>query len=226
MHRYACLYRLQGTSSHREWCQRVSDEFFLLGDQEKALGLSPSPLCDRALDNDVAKNQIAFFKFVCVPLVLCSCLAHMRLHSHMCLIAHTGSCPSLALACVYTHVNICACRVVPFFAVIADLIEPNMLPWLRVQANLQHWTLTAHTTNGGSFRNSFRAGGHEPLFRSHTVTLATRSGMLKKAQKDQGWGRGRGRNRATPKSTACSGEHHVHALVHVRMHMHAPMRRP
>ena len=28
---------------------------------------------------------------------------------------------------------------VPFYSIVADLIDPTMLPWLRVEANLQAW---------------------------------------------------------------------------------------
>ena len=32
---------------------------------------------------------------------------------------------------------------VPFYSIVADLIDPTMLPWLRVQANLQAWVQAA-----------------------------------------------------------------------------------
>ena len=52
---------------HRQWTQRATEEFWRLGDKEKALGMSVSPLCDRDKDTDIARSQIGFFKFVCLP---------------------------------------------------------------------------------------------------------------------------------------------------------------
>ena len=52
---------------HRQWTQRATEEFWRLGDKEKALGMSVSPLCDREKDTDIARSQIGFFKFVCLP---------------------------------------------------------------------------------------------------------------------------------------------------------------
>ena len=78
---------------HKKWAQRVTNEFWALGDRERQLGIAVSPLCDRDKDSNVPKSQIGFFNFICVP----------------------------------------------FYSIVADLIDPTMLPWLRVQANLQEW---------------------------------------------------------------------------------------
>jgi hypothetical protein len=78
---------------HKHWAERITNEFWALGDRERQLGIAVSPLCDRDKDSNVPKSQIGFFNFICVP----------------------------------------------FYSIVADLIDPTMLPWLRVQANLQEW---------------------------------------------------------------------------------------
>jgi len=52
---------------HERWTNRVTDEFWGLGDRERKLGVPISPLCDRENDKNVAKSQIGFFQFICVP---------------------------------------------------------------------------------------------------------------------------------------------------------------
>ena len=52
-----------------------------------------SPLCDRNTDVDIAKSQVGFFKFICLP----------------------------------------------FYAAVADLVDPNMQPIKRLQDNLRFW---------------------------------------------------------------------------------------
>jgi hypothetical protein len=42
-------------------------QFWTLGDKERRLGVSVSPLCDRVADANIAKSQIGFFQFVCTP---------------------------------------------------------------------------------------------------------------------------------------------------------------
>jgi hypothetical protein len=82
---------------HKHWVERITNEFWALGDRERQLGMALSPLCDRDKDCDVPKSQVGFFTFVCVP----------------------------------------------FYSVVADLIDPTMLPWRRVQDNLQAWVQAA-----------------------------------------------------------------------------------
>ena len=107
---------------HKQWTERVTNEFWALGDRERSLGITVSPLCDRTTDTDVPKSQIGFFKFVCVP----------------------------------------------FYSVVADLIDPTMLPWLRVQANLQTWQL-----NGATFKKKFRATGQAAVLSRSITTVGT-----------------------------------------------------
>ena len=52
---------------HQDWSQRITDEFWTLGDKERKLGIPISPLCDRENDKDIARSQIGFFQFVCNP---------------------------------------------------------------------------------------------------------------------------------------------------------------
>ncbi|KAL1516026.1 hypothetical protein AB1Y20_002639 [Prymnesium parvum] len=52
---------------HRKWTQRITEEFYQIGDRERQLGLPISPLCDRLKDTNVAKSQIGFFRFLCIP---------------------------------------------------------------------------------------------------------------------------------------------------------------
>ena len=43
---------------HREWTRRVTDEFYALGDRERAAGLPISTFCDRHKDTNLAKSQV------------------------------------------------------------------------------------------------------------------------------------------------------------------------
>jgi len=52
---------------HIAWSQKITKEFWLLGDSEKAKGIPISPLCDREKDSSIAKAQVGFLKFVCLP---------------------------------------------------------------------------------------------------------------------------------------------------------------
>jgi len=52
---------------HKLWTDRVTEEFWRLGDKEKKSGVGISPLCDREKDVNIPKQQIGFFQFVCNP---------------------------------------------------------------------------------------------------------------------------------------------------------------
>ena len=78
---------------HEKWTHRVVEEFYELGDREKEMNISISPLCDRREPMDVAKSQLGFFRLFCVPL----------------------------------------------YAVVADLIDPRMSPWIQLNENLRTW---------------------------------------------------------------------------------------
>jgi len=52
---------------HEAWTRRVTDEFWSLGDKERKLGVPLSPLCDREKDKNIAKSQLGFFQFICIP---------------------------------------------------------------------------------------------------------------------------------------------------------------
>lgn len=52
---------------HLQWSKRIEEEFYLQGDEEKALGMEISPFHDRK-DGRIASNQQGFFKFICMPL--------------------------------------------------------------------------------------------------------------------------------------------------------------
>ena len=54
-------------SQHIAWSERITDEFWAIGDKEKRLGVSVSPLCDREVDTDLAGTQVGFFQFICNP---------------------------------------------------------------------------------------------------------------------------------------------------------------
>ena len=78
---------------HRDWSYRITTEFWALGDKEKKLGATISPLCDRVADKDIAKSQVGFFQFVCLP----------------------------------------------FFEQVADLVDPDMIPFMTLKQNCQSW---------------------------------------------------------------------------------------
>ena len=60
---HACKKRIL----HEEWTARITNEFWTLGEREQDLGVAVSPLCDRQTDVDVAKSQVGFFSFICMP---------------------------------------------------------------------------------------------------------------------------------------------------------------
>jgi len=78
---------------HKRWVERITAEFYVMGDTEKLLGVSVSPMCDRAVDTDVVKSQIGFLQFVCIP----------------------------------------------FFKVMADLVDPRLEPYRNCQENFWQW---------------------------------------------------------------------------------------
>ncbi len=60
-------HSFKGWDQHERWSGWVTEEFFLLGDREKAAGIAVSPLCDRQRDTNLPKNQLGFFEFLCYP---------------------------------------------------------------------------------------------------------------------------------------------------------------
>ncbi|KAK3100066.1 hypothetical protein FSP39_014218 [Pinctada imbricata] len=48
--------------------EKLYDEFYMQGDEEKKRGLVPLPMMDRATVKDQPKQQIGFIDFICVPL--------------------------------------------------------------------------------------------------------------------------------------------------------------
>lgn len=52
---------------HHRWTLKVTEEFYALGDVERAADLPISPFCDRNKDTDIAKSQQGFLKYVCRP---------------------------------------------------------------------------------------------------------------------------------------------------------------
>jgi len=91
---HACKKR----SLHEEWTARITNEFWNLGERERSLNVAISPLCDRQTDVDVAKSQVGFFSFICMP----------------------------------------------FYSVVADLVDPDMLPLSRLKQNLRYWQTKKH----------------------------------------------------------------------------------
>ncbi|KOO33756.1 3'5'-cyclic nucleotide phosphodiesterase, partial [Chrysochromulina tobinii] len=45
---------------HKQWAERITDEFWALGDRERQLGIALSPLCDRHTDCDVPESQACY----------------------------------------------------------------------------------------------------------------------------------------------------------------------
>ena len=52
------------------WCNHITDEFYLQGDRERALGHPVSPFMDR-YNPTVAKGQMAFMSYIVLPLFEC-----------------------------------------------------------------------------------------------------------------------------------------------------------
>jgi cAMP-specific phosphodiesterase 4 len=53
--------------THTDWVHRLAEEYAHQGDDERALGLSISPMCDRR-SQDIASMQIGFMNLVVMPL--------------------------------------------------------------------------------------------------------------------------------------------------------------
>ena len=62
-------HSLKPWDQHKRWSEWVTEEFYLLGDVERALPgeVKISPLCDRHKDTDLPKSQMGFFNFVVLP---------------------------------------------------------------------------------------------------------------------------------------------------------------
>jgi len=89
---------------HKAWTVRVTNEFWALGDRERALGVPISPLCDREAEGSamaLAKSQVGFFSYVCTP----------------------------------------------FYAAIADLVDPHMEPYAQLLANQNEWAVRVERAN-------------------------------------------------------------------------------
>ena len=59
-------------NTHLKWSQRVQEEFFSQGDEQRALGLPVERLCNRS-DFRQAKSQVGFIEYVCNPIILPYC---------------------------------------------------------------------------------------------------------------------------------------------------------
>jgi hypothetical protein len=46
---------------------KITNEFWAMGDREKAIGVPTSPLCDRERDRNIPQSQMGFFQFICNP---------------------------------------------------------------------------------------------------------------------------------------------------------------
>ncbi|KAK9837615.1 hypothetical protein WJX74_001448 [Apatococcus lobatus] len=53
---------------HGRWVEKLTEEFFLQGDQEQARGLPISPLMDRSKTQGMSKSQVGFLEIVALPL--------------------------------------------------------------------------------------------------------------------------------------------------------------
>jgi len=58
---------LRSCGVHKQWSKLIREECFRQGDQEKKLGLSPMPLCDREKAPTLGKSQQGFLSFVVAP---------------------------------------------------------------------------------------------------------------------------------------------------------------
>jgi high affinity cAMP-specific 3',5'-cyclic phosphodiesterase 7 len=90
---------------HKLWTDRVTEEFWRLGDKEKKSGVGISPLCDREKDVNIPKQQIGFFQFVCNPFF--RAVAQARLHA---LDSHDLSDPLVGCLCFYAAQFLCTTR--------------------------------------------------------------------------------------------------------------------
>ncbi|KAL8447847.1 hypothetical protein Emed_004142 [Eimeria media] len=53
---------------HKQWSERLAEEFYLQGDEEKRLGLPVSNLCDRQRKHEFSRSQAGFLKVLVEPL--------------------------------------------------------------------------------------------------------------------------------------------------------------
>lgn len=78
---------------HLAWTKRLMEEFYCLGDRERALGVPVSALCNRWTDTNIPKMQVGYIKFICMP----------------------------------------------FFNLVADLVDPFAVPHKRLNENFFTW---------------------------------------------------------------------------------------
>ena len=64
---FAFSHATKSLHHHQAWTERVTLEFWALGDAERAMGIPLSPLCDREKDNNFAKSQLGFLNYICIP---------------------------------------------------------------------------------------------------------------------------------------------------------------
>ncbi|CAK0844242.1 unnamed protein product, partial [Prorocentrum cordatum] len=68
LHMADISHPLRPNALHREWTNRVTEEFFALGDMEKSAGFEPIALYDRERAPSTAKGQLGFLNFVVTPM--------------------------------------------------------------------------------------------------------------------------------------------------------------
>lgn len=68
LHMADISHPLRPNALHREWTNRVTQEFFALGDMEKSAGFEPIALYDRDRAPSTAKGQLGFLTFVVTPM--------------------------------------------------------------------------------------------------------------------------------------------------------------
>lgn len=54
--------------TQEETVDRLYNEFYMQGDEEKKRGITPIPMMDRENSKDQPKQQVGFINFICIPL--------------------------------------------------------------------------------------------------------------------------------------------------------------
>ena len=82
---------------HLKWTERINEEFFLQGDEERKRGIAVTPFYDRTKQN-IPKSQVGFLDFIVIPMysAWAGFLGMDEVRSHLTLFHFAFALPCLA----------------------------------------------------------------------------------------------------------------------------------
>ena len=166
-------YHAMPLDVHKDWVERLAEEYAQQGDDEKALGMCISPMCDRQ-SQDIPSMQIGFMNLVVMPL-FDEVFNLVKLQNQMALDAFGVVCAQL----VTNHGHWSACRqsLVPRTEDDSRTIDDRMSDGseLYIPAPADLSRRNADDTYGGSPRSHVdliqRVYSNEVVRRSHSGSI-------------------------------------------------------